>query len=78
MAALRVILTIVFLIVCVLFVVLVLSQEGKDAGLGTIGGIGETYWSKIRGRTAEGTRDKLTVLLAVLFFALAIILNLNF
>ncbi|MBQ7955877.1 MAG: preprotein translocase subunit SecG [Lachnospiraceae bacterium] len=77
MEVLRIILTIVFIIVCIGLVVLVLMQEGKAAGLGAISGAAETYWGKNKGRSMEGTLVKLTKILAVLFIVLAVILNLN-
>lgn len=78
MAILRTILTIVFVLVCVVSVILVLLQEGKSAGLGAIAGAAETYWGKNKGRSMEGNLVKGTIALAVAFFVLAIILNLNF
>ncbi len=78
MAILRIILTVIFVLVCALSVVLVLVQEGKSAGLGAIAGAAESYWGKNKGRSMEGNLVKGTVALAVAFFVLAIILNLNF
>jgi len=78
MAVLRTILTVIFVLVCVVSVILVLLQEGRSAGLGAIAGAAETYWGKNKGRSMEGNLVKGTVALAVLFFVLAIILNLNF
>ena len=70
------ILSIVFVIVCVFLSGVVLMQEGKDQGLGAISGIADSYWGKIRGRSVEGTLEKLTAVAAVLFLALAFALNL--
>ena len=78
MAILRTILTIVFVLVCVVSVILVLLQEGRSAGLGAIAGAAESYWGKNKGRSMEGNLVKGTIALAVAFFVLAIILNLNF
>ena len=77
MGALRIILTILFIIVCVALTVLVLMQEGKSAGLGAISGAAETYWGKNKGRSMEGLLVRLTKILSVLFVVLAAILNLN-
>lgn len=77
MGALRMILTIVFILVCIAITVLVLMQEGKSAGLGAISGAAETYWGKNKGRSMEGMLVKLTKIFAVLFIVLAIVLNLN-
>ncbi len=77
MAALKIVLTIIFILVCIALVVLVLMQEGKSAGLGTISGAAETYWGKNKGRSMEGQLVRITKILAVLFMVLAVILNLN-
>lgn len=77
MGAFRIVLTIIFIVICVALVVLVLMQEGKSAGLGSISGAAETYWGKNKGRSMEGQLVKLTRLLAVLFMVIAVILNLN-
>ena len=77
MEAFRVALTIVFILICVALTVLVLMQEGKSAGLGSISGAAETYWGKNKGRSMEGLLVKITKVLAVLFMLIAVILNLN-
>ncbi len=77
MGALRIILTILFILICIALVVLVLMQEGKSAGLGAISGAAETYWGKNKGRSMEGQLVKITKILAVSFILLAVILNLN-
>ena len=77
MGVLKVILTIVFILICIALTVLVLMQEGKNAGLGAISGMAETYWGKNKGRSMEGLLVKSTTALAVCFVLLALILNLN-
>mgnify|MGYP002703792340 FL=1 len=77
MQALRTVLLIVFIIICIALVILVLMQEGKSAGLGAISGAAETYWGKYKGRSMEGTLVKVTKFFAVGFIVLAAILNLN-
>ena len=77
MAALKIVLTVLFILVCIALVVLVLMQEGKSAGLGAISGAAETYWGKNKGRSMEGQLVKVTKILAVLFMVLAVILNLS-
>ena len=78
MEALRVVINIIFILVCVALTVLVLMQEGKSAGLGSISGAAETYWGRNKGRSMEGGLVKATTIMAVLFFVLAVVLNLNF
>lgn len=77
MGALKIILTVIFILVCIALVVLVLMQEGKSAGLGAISGMAESYWGKNKGRSMEGLLVKLTKILAVSFMVLATVLNLN-
>lgn len=77
MGALRIVLTVIFILVCIALTVSVLMQEGKSAGLGTISGAAESYWGKMKGRSMEGMLSKITKVLAVLFVLLAIVLNLN-
>lgn len=77
MEALKIIVTIIFILVCAALVVLVLMQEGKSAGLGSIAGAAESYWGKNKGRSMEGMLVKITKWLAVLFMVLAVILNLS-
>jgi preprotein translocase subunit SecG len=74
----RIILTIVFVILCIAMTGIVLMQEGKSAGLGAIGGIAESYWGKNRGRSMEGKLEKFTKIAAFGIFILAFILNLKF
>ena len=77
MEYLRIALTVIFILVCAALTVLVLMQEGKNAGLGSIAGGAETYWSKIKGRSREGLLIKITKWLAVGFILLAVVLNLQ-
>ena len=77
MGALRIVLTIVYILICVALVVLVLMQEGKTAGLGAVSGAAETYRSKSKGRSMEGRLVKLTTIVAALFMILAAILYLH-
>ena len=75
MTALKVILTVVFLIICLALVVIVLLQEGKTAGLGSLGGAAETFWGKNKGRSMEGKLEKITKYGVILFMVLALVLN---
>ena len=75
MGALRLILTILFILDCLVLTVVVLMQEGKSQGLGAIAGAAESYWGKNKGRSMEGTLVKITRVLAVGFILLAIALN---
>lgn len=78
MQILRTILTILFVIDCIALTVVVLMQEGKSQGIGAIAGAADTYWGKNKGRSMEGGLVKATTVMGVLFFVLAVVLNLNF
>ena len=73
----RIFLTIIFILVCIALTVIVLAQEGKDAGLGSIGGLSESYWGKNKSRSMEGNLERFTKYLAIGFIVITIILNLN-
>lgn len=77
MEILKMVLMILFAIDCIALTVIVLLQEGKSAGLGTIGGMADTYWGQNKGRSMEGALVKSTKFLAVLFIVLAAVLNLK-
>lgn len=78
MTLLRV-LTAVFILICFAITVVILLQEGKQAGLtGAISGAAESYWGKNKGRSMEGKLEKATKIMVVLFFVLAIVLNMDF
>ena len=74
---LRIILTVLFIIICIALTLIVLLQEGNSAGLGAVAGAAESYWGKNKGRSMEGNLVKITKALAILFLVLAIVLNLN-
>lgn len=71
----RTFLTILFVIIAIILTIVVLMQEGKSAGLGTISGAAETYWGKNKGRSMEGTLEKITKVLVIAFFVLAVVIN---
>ncbi len=78
MGTLKVILTVLLVLVSVGLTVLVLMQEGKNAGLGSIAGSSysdNSYVSRNKGRTKEGRLLKYTKILVAAFMCLALILN---
>ncbi|MCL2863974.1 MAG: preprotein translocase subunit SecG [Lachnospiraceae bacterium] len=76
MEILGTILTIVFVLVCIGLAAIILLQEGKSAGLGTISGAADTFWGQNKGRSTEGRLVKFTKFLAIAFLLLALVLNL--
>ncbi len=74
-------LTVVFLIVCVLICIIVLAQEAKDNGLGSLAGgaaAGETYWSKNKGRSKESYLVLATTIAVIIFLGVALLLSSKF
>ena len=75
---LRTIATVIFIVLCIALVILVMLQESKNTGLtGTVSGMADTYWGKNKGRSMEGKLVKWTTVLAVIFFVLTFVLNMN-
>ena len=77
MEILKTVLMIIFAIDCIALTAIVLLQEGKSAGLGTISGMADTYWGQNKGRSMEGALVKSTKFLAILCIVLAAVLNLK-
>lgn len=71
----RIALSILLLIVCIFLIGVVLFQEGNSQGLGAVGGMAESYWGKNKGRSLEGTLQKLSLIAAILFIVLAFVLD---
>ena len=72
------ILLILYIIDCIALTVVVLMQEGKQAGLpGAISGAAESYWGKNKGRSMEGGLVLATRIMAVLFVVFSLLLILK-
>ena len=75
MNILKIILTVIYAIDCIALTVVVLMQEGKQQGLGSIAGVADTYWGKNKGRSMEGGLVRGIIIMGVIFFVLSIVLN---
>ncbi len=74
----RIILTIIFIVICVFLSAVILLQEGKSAGLsGSISGMADSYWGRNKSRSMEGKLEKMTKYAAILWLILAFVLNLK-
>ncbi len=78
MDILRIVLTIIYVIDCIALTVIILMQDGKDAGLGAIAGAADTYWGQNKGRSMEGGMVKATRIMSIVFFILSVILVMKF
>ena len=75
---LKYILTALFGVLALALIIIVIMQEGKSAGLGTIGGMADTYWEKNKSRSREGILEKMTKFAAIGFVVIAFILTFGF
>lgn len=67
----------IYWVVAVLLTILTLMQSKDDAGAsGTItGGGSDSFYEKNKGRTSEGKLKRFTIILAIAFIILAILLG---
>ncbi|QAT39075.1 preprotein translocase subunit SecG [Clostridium sp. JN-9] len=64
------------IIVSILLIAIVLVQPSKTDGLsGLMGGTSDTFFAKNKSRTSEAVLSKATVVLAIIFGALAMAQN---
>ncbi|MDD6036990.1 MAG: preprotein translocase subunit SecG [Lachnospiraceae bacterium] len=77
METLRIIVTALYVVICIALIIVVIMQEGKSAGLGAISGMADTYWGKNKGRSIEGKLELSTKILAALFIVISVVLNMN-
>ncbi len=71
-------LTIIYIVIALLLTAIVLFQKGKDQSTGAVMGTSsDSFFSKNKANTREGMLEKLTSVLAVVFFVLSILLSLN-
>ena len=78
MTVVKYILTSLFGLMALALIILVILQEGKSAGLGTIGGMADTYWEKNKAHSREGVLEKLSRIAAIGFAVIAFILTFGF
>lgn len=70
------VLSIIYIVVCVILIAIVLLQSGKQAGLsGSIAGGAETFFGKNKGKTVDAILSKVTSVVAIFFMILAVVIN---
>ena len=77
---LRNILTVVYVINCLVLVVICLMQSKDDEGASgaIVGGASSSFYEKNKGRTKEGKLKRLTIMLGISFVVLTIVLGILF
>ncbi len=68
---------VVLIVICFALIVLVMLQDGKEAGLGSgiTGGYSQTYVGQHRSDTPEGKMERYTRILLAAFLIVALVLN---
>ncbi len=71
------ILTGIFLLICVVLTILVMSQSKEDAGMSATitGSSSNNFFEQNKGRTKEGKQKRWTIILAVAFVIVGIALS---
>lgn len=70
------ILTVIISVISVILIIAIILQQGKSAGLSSsLAGSSETYWAKNKSRSKEGKLERITTIAGIIFFILAILLN---
>ena len=73
-----IILGVIYIVICAALMTVVLLQKKRSGGIGSVAGMGnaDTYWDKNKGRTLEGTLERLTVIGAIVVAVLTVVLSL--
>jgi len=73
-----IILGVIYIVLCAGLMTVVLLQKKRSGGIGSVAGMGnaDTYWDKNKGRTLEGTLERLTVIGAIVIAVLTVVLSL--
>lgn len=78
METVKVVLTVIYVVAALAIILVVLLQEGKSAGLGSLGGgtnaSNSSYWDKNKKHSLEGKLERWIKMTAALFVILALIL----
>ncbi|MDR0978741.1 MAG: preprotein translocase subunit SecG [Lachnospiraceae bacterium] len=77
METLKLIMIIIYAVVCLALVILVMLQSKDDAGASSavVGGGGDSFYEKNKGRTREGKMKRFTIILGIVFVLLTIALS---
>ena len=70
-----ILLTVIYVLLGVALAAVILMQEGNTEGLGSIGGMADSYWGKNKGRSMEGALEKFTKFATAAFMIIALVLN---
>ena len=80
MDILKSIITVIYVINCLVLIVICLMQSKDDEGASgaIVGGSSSSFYEKNKGRTKEGKLKRLTIILGISFVVLTIVLGILF
>ena len=75
MSAIKGILIIAYLIVCIALIILAMMQTKEDGGASStiVGGSSNNFFDKNKGRTKEGKLKRWTIILGIVFIILTLV-----
>ncbi len=65
----------VLLVACIAIIIVVMLQESKQQGLGSVYGDTESYYGKNSGRTLDAILSRITKVAMVIFFVLTMVVT---
>lgn len=68
----RMVMIIVMVVLSVALVIVVLFQPSNSQGMGAITGQSDTFYSKNKSKTLEGAMKRLTIILSICLFVIAL------
>ena len=77
MTALKVVLGIFYMLICLIVIIIILMQESKSDGLSSVitGENTESFYNKNKGLSKDRFLSKLTVVLSIFFAVVAMVLS---
>ena len=79
MSTIGMVLAVIMAVVGVILCIVIMLQSDRNAGLGTISGASsaspDSYWSKNKGSSLEGSLSRLTKILGAAFMILALVIS---
>lgn len=76
MEILRIIMAVIYILLCIALIIVVLAQSAKQGGVGVLGGETDSYLGKNGGKTYDAMLSRLTKVLSVFFGIISIVLGL--
>jgi len=62
-----------YILICLLLIALIIMQKKRNAGLGSIAGVGQTYWDKNKKNSFEGKLEKYTKIFTGIYIIFTVV-----